>query len=81
MLFDPQVIFELEGVFIHPSPDEAGTDQDLLLSGSLRILEKVRIQTVGVTSSRTRVTRLFVYRRSEGKRHVTLEEFSNVFDV
>lgn len=42
LLFDFQVIFELDGVFIHPSADEGGTDQDLLLSGSLRVLDKVR---------------------------------------
>lgn len=35
-----QVIFEHDGVFIHPSGDEDGLDQDLLVSGSLRILDK-----------------------------------------
>lgn len=35
-----KVIFEHEGIFLHPSPDEGGLDQDLLVSGSLRILEK-----------------------------------------
>lgn len=36
-----QVIFEHEGVFIHPGSDEDGIDQDLMISGSLRIVEKV----------------------------------------
>lgn len=36
-----QVIFEHEGVFIHPSSDEDGIEQDLLVSGSLRIVDKV----------------------------------------
>ncbi|XP_028285886.1 TBC1 domain family member 15 [Parambassis ranga] len=36
----PKVIFEHEGVFLHPGSDEEGTEQDLLVSGSLRILEK-----------------------------------------
>ncbi|XP_037539232.1 TBC1 domain family member 15 [Nematolebias whitei] len=35
-----KVIFELDGVFIHPNADEGGTDQDLLLSGSLRVVDK-----------------------------------------
>ncbi|KAK2842860.1 hypothetical protein Q5P01_013060 [Channa striata] len=35
-----KVIFEHEGVFIHPSSDEEGIEQDLLISGSLRILDK-----------------------------------------
>ncbi|KAM9377226.1 TBC1 domain family member 15 [Pholidichthys leucotaenia] len=35
-----KVIFEHEGVFIHPSSDEEGPDQDLLVSGSLRVLER-----------------------------------------
>uniref|UniRef100_A0A3B4YZB4 Uncharacterized protein n=1 Tax=Stegastes partitus TaxID=144197 RepID=A0A3B4YZB4_9TELE len=34
------VIFEHDGVFIHPSGDEDGLDQDLLVSGCLRILDK-----------------------------------------
>ncbi|XP_049929039.1 TBC1 domain family member 15 isoform X1 [Epinephelus moara] len=36
----PKVLFELEGVFIHPSSDEDGIEQDLLVSGSLRIVDK-----------------------------------------
>lgn len=36
-----QVIFEHEGVFIHPSSDEDGVEQDLLISGTLRIVDKV----------------------------------------
>lgn len=36
-----QVIFEHEGVFIHPSSDEDGIEQDLLISGTLRIVDKV----------------------------------------
>uniref|UniRef100_A0A3B5MC28 TBC1 domain family member 15 n=1 Tax=Xiphophorus couchianus TaxID=32473 RepID=A0A3B5MC28_9TELE len=39
-LFPLQVIFEHEGIFLHPSPDEGSPDQDLLVSGSLRIIEK-----------------------------------------
>ncbi|XP_029289031.1 TBC1 domain family member 15 isoform X2 [Cottoperca gobio] len=35
-----KVLFEHEGVFIHPSSDEDGTEQDLLISGSLRIVDK-----------------------------------------
>ncbi|XP_029009431.1 TBC1 domain family member 15 [Betta splendens] len=35
-----KVIFEHEGVFIHPSSDEDGIEQDLLVSGSLRIIDK-----------------------------------------
>ncbi|KAM4573036.1 TBC1 domain family member 15 isoform 2-T2 [Odontesthes bonariensis] len=35
-----QVIFGHEGVFIHPSAEEGGVEQDLLVSGSLRILDK-----------------------------------------
>ncbi|MEQ2177882.1 hypothetical protein GOODEAATRI_008285 [Goodea atripinnis] len=35
-----QVIFEHDGIFLHPSPDEGSLDQDLLVSGFLRILEK-----------------------------------------
>nr|XP_015820540.2 TBC1 domain family member 15 [Nothobranchius furzeri] len=35
-----KVIFEHEGVFIHPNTEEEGTEPDLLVSGSLRILEK-----------------------------------------
>ncbi|XP_037623118.1 TBC1 domain family member 15 isoform X2 [Sebastes umbrosus] len=35
-----KVIFEHEGVFIHPSSDEDGLEQDLLISGSLRIVDK-----------------------------------------
>uniref|UniRef100_A0A8C6PIL0 TBC1 domain family member 15 n=1 Tax=Nothobranchius furzeri TaxID=105023 RepID=A0A8C6PIL0_NOTFU len=42
LLFVSQVIFEHEGVFIHPNTEEEGTEPDLLVSGSLRILEKVR---------------------------------------
>ncbi|XP_039989017.1 TBC1 domain family member 15 isoform X2 [Xiphias gladius] len=34
------VIYEHEGVFIHPSSDEDGIEQDLLISGSLRIVDK-----------------------------------------
>lgn len=37
-----QVIFEHEGVFIHPGSDEDGIEQDLLISGSLRIVDKVK---------------------------------------
>lgn len=37
-----QVIFEHEGVFIHPGTDEDGIEQDLLVSGSLRIVDKVK---------------------------------------
>lgn len=36
-----QIIFEHEGVFIHPSSDEDGIEQDLLVSGSLRMVDKV----------------------------------------
>ncbi|XP_078112395.1 TBC1 domain family member 15 isoform X2 [Sander vitreus] len=35
-----KVIFELEGVFIHPSSDEDGMEPDLLVSGTLRIVDK-----------------------------------------
>ncbi|KAM9352515.1 TBC1 domain family member 15 isoform 2-T2 [Symphorus nematophorus] len=35
-----KVIFEHEGVFIHPSSDEDGVEPDLLVSGSLRIVDK-----------------------------------------
>ncbi|XP_039989018.1 TBC1 domain family member 15 isoform X3 [Xiphias gladius] len=35
-----KVIYEHEGVFIHPSSDEDGIEQDLLISGSLRIVDK-----------------------------------------
>ncbi|XP_023140737.1 TBC1 domain family member 15 [Amphiprion ocellaris] len=35
-----KVVFEHDGVFVHPSDDEDGVDQDLLVSGSLRILDK-----------------------------------------
>ncbi|XP_055011301.1 TBC1 domain family member 15 isoform X3 [Boleophthalmus pectinirostris] len=35
-----QVIFEHEGVFIHPNSDDDGIDQDLLISGSLRLVDK-----------------------------------------
>ncbi|XP_054881576.1 TBC1 domain family member 15 [Poeciliopsis prolifica] len=35
-----KVIFEHEGIFLHPSPDEGSPDQDLLVSGSLRIIDK-----------------------------------------
>uniref|UniRef100_A0A3B3Z830 TBC1 domain family member 15 n=1 Tax=Periophthalmus magnuspinnatus TaxID=409849 RepID=A0A3B3Z830_9GOBI len=35
-----QVIFEHEGVFIHPSSDDDGIDPDLLISGSLRLVDK-----------------------------------------
>lgn len=38
-----QVIFEHEGVFIHPGSDEDGIEQDLIISGSLRIVDKVRL--------------------------------------
>uniref|UniRef100_A0A3B4XYG6 Uncharacterized protein n=1 Tax=Seriola lalandi dorsalis TaxID=1841481 RepID=A0A3B4XYG6_SERLL len=34
------VVFEHEGVFIHSSSDEDGIEQDLLVSGSLRIVDK-----------------------------------------
>lgn len=36
----PKVIFEHEGVFIQPSSDEDGIEQDLLIPGSLRIVDK-----------------------------------------
>lgn len=36
-----QVIFEHEGVFIHPSSEEDGVEPDLLISGTLRIVDKV----------------------------------------
>ncbi|KAM7415222.1 hypothetical protein PAMA_019847 [Pampus argenteus] len=36
----PKVIFEHEGVFINPSTDEDGIEQELLISGSLRIVDK-----------------------------------------
>uniref|UniRef100_A0A3Q3FA21 TBC1 domain family, member 15 n=1 Tax=Labrus bergylta TaxID=56723 RepID=A0A3Q3FA21_9LABR len=39
-----QVVFEREGVFIHTSSDEDGIEQDLLVSGSLRIVDKVTQQ-------------------------------------
>uniref|UniRef100_H3C9N0 Small G protein signalling modulator 1/2 Rab-binding domain-containing protein n=1 Tax=Tetraodon nigroviridis TaxID=99883 RepID=H3C9N0_TETNG len=35
-----KVITEHEGVFIHPGSDEDSSDQDLLISGSLRIVDK-----------------------------------------
>ncbi|XP_054476125.1 TBC1 domain family member 15 isoform X2 [Anoplopoma fimbria] len=35
-----KVIFEREGVFIHPSSDEDAIEHDLLISGSLRIVDK-----------------------------------------
>ncbi|XP_012723076.3 TBC1 domain family member 15 [Fundulus heteroclitus] len=35
-----KVIFEHDGIFLHPSPDEGGPEQDLLVSGTLRVLEK-----------------------------------------
>uniref|UniRef100_UPI0037E71DF2 TBC1 domain family member 15 isoform X2 n=1 Tax=Semicossyphus pulcher TaxID=241346 RepID=UPI0037E71DF2 len=35
-----KVLFEHEGVFIHPSSDDDGVEQDLLISGSLRIVDK-----------------------------------------
>ncbi|XP_068579241.1 TBC1 domain family member 15 isoform X2 [Cebidichthys violaceus] len=35
-----KVIFEHEGVFIHPSGDEDAGEQDVLVSGSLRIVDK-----------------------------------------
>uniref|UniRef100_A0A3Q3FLV8 TBC1 domain family, member 15 n=1 Tax=Labrus bergylta TaxID=56723 RepID=A0A3Q3FLV8_9LABR len=35
-----KVVFEREGVFIHTSSDEDGIEQDLLVSGSLRIVDK-----------------------------------------
>ncbi|XP_061578270.1 TBC1 domain family member 15 [Cololabis saira] len=35
-----KVIVEHEGVFIHPSGDEGCIDQDLLVTGSLRIIDK-----------------------------------------
>lgn len=37
-----QAIFEHEGVFIHPGSDEDGDEQDLLISGSLKIVDKVK---------------------------------------
>ncbi|KAM9753994.1 TBC1 domain family member 15 [Menidia menidia] len=36
----PKVVFEHEGVFVHPSGEEEGLEPDLLVSGSLRILDK-----------------------------------------
>uniref|UniRef100_A0A3Q4B3U1 TBC1 domain family member 15 n=1 Tax=Mola mola TaxID=94237 RepID=A0A3Q4B3U1_MOLML len=41
--FVTQIIFEHEGVFIHPGSDDDGLEQDLLISGSLRIVEKVKL--------------------------------------
>lgn len=38
-----QVIFENEGVFIHPSSEEDGVEPDLLISGTLRIVDKVTL--------------------------------------
>ncbi|XP_072291383.1 TBC1 domain family member 15 [Eucyclogobius newberryi] len=35
-----QVIFEHDGVFIHPNSDADASDQDLLISGSLRLVDK-----------------------------------------
>ncbi|XP_047236874.1 TBC1 domain family member 15 isoform X1 [Girardinichthys multiradiatus] len=35
-----KVIFEHDGIFLHPNPEEGSLDQDLLVSGFLRILEK-----------------------------------------
>ncbi|XP_076027103.1 TBC1 domain family member 15 isoform X1 [Genypterus blacodes] len=35
-----KVIYEHDGVFIHPNSDEDGAEQDLLLSGSLRVVDK-----------------------------------------
>ncbi|XP_034053185.1 TBC1 domain family member 15-like isoform X2 [Gymnodraco acuticeps] len=35
-----KVLFELEGVFIHPSSEEGGSEQDSLISGCLRIVDK-----------------------------------------
>ncbi|KAG7218075.1 hypothetical protein INR49_020634 [Caranx melampygus] len=40
MLRCVQVIYDHEGVFIHTSSDEDGIDQDLLVSGSLRLVDK-----------------------------------------
>ncbi len=37
-----QVLFEHEGVFIHWSSDEDGIEHDLLISGSLRLVDKVK---------------------------------------
>ncbi|KAK1875755.1 TBC1 domain family member 15 [Dissostichus eleginoides] len=37
-----KVLFELEGVFIHPSSEEGGSEQDSLISGCLRIVDKYR---------------------------------------
>uniref|UniRef100_A0A671YDI2 TBC1 domain family, member 15 n=1 Tax=Sparus aurata TaxID=8175 RepID=A0A671YDI2_SPAAU len=37
-----QVLFEHEGVFIHPGSEDEGSEQDLLISGSLRIVDKVK---------------------------------------
>ncbi|XP_071376356.1 TBC1 domain family member 15 isoform X2 [Centroberyx affinis] len=36
----PKVIYEHDGVFIHSNSDDDGIEQDLLLSGSLRIVDK-----------------------------------------
>lgn len=41
-----QVVFELEGVFVHPSGDEEDTEEDFLVCGSLRIVEKVNVFTI-----------------------------------
>lgn len=39
LFFFPQVVYEQEGVFIHSS--SGNDDQDSLLSGILRVIEKV----------------------------------------
>ncbi|XP_061532411.1 TBC1 domain family member 15 isoform X1 [Phycodurus eques] len=36
----PKVLFELEGVLVRPSGDDEDTDEDFLVCGSLRIVEK-----------------------------------------
>lgn len=41
-----QVVFEHDGVFIHPSDDSDSVEPYLLVSGSLRIMDKVSCITV-----------------------------------
>ncbi|XP_054632625.1 TBC1 domain family member 15 isoform X2 [Dunckerocampus dactyliophorus] len=38
--FAPKVLFEHDGVFIHPSGDEIVVEQDVLVCGSLQLVEK-----------------------------------------
>lgn len=48
-----QVIFEHEGVFIHAGSEEDGVEPDLLISGTLRIVDKVIVWFISSTSNST----------------------------